>query len=341
MKIQSLIFFLCISIGCFGQVSVGPRHAGKAKKFDKGVLEKFKNTETIFVLSETLDTDDYLKILEDSWDVTPYQIVHIRDFDVEKYLNGKYSIAKLGGFKRTIMRSGTGFSYTSLFTYIDFLMYDWDEISKKLNKMSSKQKKKKKFDIIEENTQKIARVYIFPKDDFIETSMSKSMDETFVSLYIDDVFFNYKPGFIKNYFQKVNSLIKDEEVYWMYENDYEPELRNLSSNKLYIPSYMTIEYNGWTARDSEEDDENIEDIFKKYDYQYEIIDDNELSEKIMNNEKLYYIRYVRMNTERFLQVVNSLNGEIIYRKYIPGLSYKIKSKHIKDLNKDIAKASKR
>lgn len=339
MKISSLIFFVCISIGCFAQVSVGPRHAGKAKKFDKGVLEKFKNTETIFVLSETLDRYDYLRILEDSWDVTPYQIVHIADFDIDKYLNNNYSIAKLGGFKRTTsMDYG---SYTSLFTYIDFLMYDGDEISKNLEKLSPRKKKKRKEDIIEENAQKIARIYIYPKDDFIHTSMSKSMDETFVSLYIDDVFFNYKPGFIKNYFQKVNKLIKDEEVYWMYENDYEVELRNLASNKLYIPSYMAIKYNGWTAKDSEEDEENIEDIFKKYDYQYEIIDDMELSDRIMNNEELYYIRYVRMNTERFLQVVNSKNGEIIYRNYIPGLSYKIKSKHIKNLNKDIARASRK
>tara|TARA_R100000501_G_C2563091_1_gene72949 strand:- start:233 stop:448 length:216 start_codon:yes stop_codon:yes gene_type:complete len=71
---------------------------------------------------------------------------------------------------------------------------------------------------------------------------------------------------------------------------------------------MTIKYNAWTGQDSEEDEENIEDVFKKYDYQYEIIDDTELSKKIMNNENLYYIRYVRMNTERFLQVVNSKNG---------------------------------
>ena len=339
MKIRLLVFLFSISIGCYAQVSVGPTHVGKSKKFDEGVLEKFKNTETIFVLSETLGRYDYLRILEDSWDITPYQIVHIGDFDIDKYLNNKYSIAKLGGFIKTTSMGNGG--YTSLYTYIDFLMYDGDRISKKLNKLSTKKREKKRNDIREDNVQRIARIYIYPKDDFIHTSMSKSIDETFVSLYIDDVFFNYKPGFLKNYFQKVNNLIKDEEIYWMYESDYHKELKSLSSNKLYIPSYMTIKYNAWTGQDSQEDEENIEDVFKKYDYQYEIIDDTELSKKIMNNENLYYIRYVRMNTERFLQVVNSKNGEVVYRNYIPGLSYKIKSKHIKDLNKSIAKASKK
>lgn len=339
MKIQLLAIALCLSVSSFAQVSVGPRHVGKAKKFDKGVLEKFKNTETIFVLSEALGRYDHMKILDDSWDVTPYQIVHIEDFDIEKYLDKNYSIAKLGGFLKTTSLGHGG--YTTLYTYIDFVMYDGDKISKKLKKLSPKKREKKKMEIIEENALKIARIYIFPKDDFIHTSLSKSTEETFTSLYIDDVFFNYKPGFIKNYFQKVNDLIKNEEVYWMYEKDYQEELKNLSSAKLYIPSYMTIKYNGWTAQDSEPDEENIEDIFKKYDYQYEIIDDSALSEKIMNNEELYYIRYVRMNAEKFLQIVNSKNGEIVYRDYIPGLSYKIKSRHIKDINKDIARAAKR
>ena len=338
MRIQSFVLLLFFSVSCLAQVSVGPRHQGRAKKFDKGVLEKFKNTETIFILSETLDRYQSLKILEDSWDVTPYQLVHIGDFDPEKYLNEKYSFAKLGGFLRT-SSLGKG-SYTTLFTYIDFIMYDNEAILKKQKKLSPKRWEKKRMDILEENELKIARIYIFPKSDFIHTTMSKSMDETFVSMYVDDVFYNYKPGFLKNYFQKVNSLIRDEKVYWMYGSDYEEELQNLATRKLYIPSYLSVKYNAWIARDGEEDEENIEDVFKKYDYPYEIIDDTELSERIMNNEELYYIRYVRMNAEKFLQIVNSKNGEIVYRDYIPGFGYRIKSSHIKDLNRDIARAAK-
>lgn len=126
----------------------------------------------------------------------------------------------------------------------------------------------------------------------------------------------------------------------MYEDDYLPDLKKLATHKLYIPSYMNIKFNGWTGQDSEADDNNIDDIFKKYEYQYEIISDDDLNNRILDNQELYYLRYVRMNAERFLQVVNSKTGEIIYRNYITGLSYKIKSKHIKDLNGDIKKALK-
>ncbi|CAA0177339.1 hypothetical protein [Tenacibaculum maritimum] len=334
MKLKVLLLLL-ITFQSYSQVSVGRRHVGKSKKFKKGVLEKFKNTETIFLLSNIYEKEVYEKILKDSWNVTPYKVVDLESFEIENYLSSKYSVAQLAGLKR----SGGG--STSLFTYIDFKIYDSDAIFKKLEKLSPKKRKKKKQDIINKNSSNIARFYIFPKDDFIRTSLSSDIGKIVNSLFTDDVFFNYKPGFLKNYFQKINNLIKNEDIYWMYEDDYLPELKKLTNNKLYIPSYMTIKYSGWMGQDSEEDDENIKDIFRKYDYGYEIISDEEISNKILNNEEFYYLRYVRMNTERFLQVVNSKTGEIIYRDYIMGLSYRIKSKHIKKLSRKIKKVSKK
>ena len=339
MKLKIFVLLLFITLQGYSQVSVSAKHIGKSSKFKKGVLEKFKNTETIFLLSGIYDKSEYDKILKTSWNVTPYKIVDSENFEIEDYISDKYSIAQLAGFKR-IKQMKYGGTSTSLFTYVDIKIYDSEEIFKKLNKLSPKKRAKKKNDIINDNSSNIARFYIFTKDDFIHTSLSKDMNTIVNSLYNDDVFFNYKLGFLQNYFQKINNLLKEEQIYWMYEDDFLPELKKLASKKLYIPSYMTIKYNGWTGQDSEEDDENIEDIFKKYDYKYEIISDEELNNKILNNEELYYLRYVRMNAERFLQVVNSKTGEIIYRNYITGLSYKIKSKHIKELNGKIKKASK-
>tara|TARA_R100000935_G_scaffold8302_7_gene17553 strand:- start:190950 stop:191969 length:1020 start_codon:yes stop_codon:yes gene_type:complete len=337
MKLKILLLLL-ITFQGYSQVSVGPRHIGKSKDFKGGVIEKFKKTETIFLLSNIYDKEEYEKILNDSWNVTSFKIVELEGFNIENYLSNKYSIAQLGGFKRIKqMKSGTS---TSLFTYIDFKVYDSEKIFEKLDKLSPERRKKKRESIINDNSSNIARFYIFPKDDFINTSLSKKMSEIVNSLYTDDVFFNYKLGFLKNYFQKINNLIKNEEIYWMYEDDYLPDLKKLATHKLYIPSYMNIKFNGWTGQDSEADDNNIDDIFKKYEYQYEIISDDDLNNRILDNQELYYLRYVRMNAERFLQVVNSKTGEIIYRNYITGLSYKIKSKHIKDLNGDIKKALK-
>jgi len=241
MKLKTLLLLLLITSQGYSQVSVGPKHIGKSRKFQKGVLEKFKNTETIFLLSNVYEKEEYEKVLNDSWNVTPYRIVDLEKFEIENYLSNEYSIAQLSG-TRLIVQTENGGRSSSVFAYIDFKIYDSDEIFKKLKKLSPKERVKEKKYIISDNSSNIARFYLFPKDDFIHTSLSLDMDDIVIvnSLYTDDVFFNYKPGLLKNYFQKINNLIKDEEIYWIYEEGYLPELKKLTNNKLYIPSYMII-----------------------------------------------------------------------------------------------------
>jgi hypothetical protein len=281
MKFRILLL-LFITFPVFSQVSVGSRHIGTSKNFANGVLEKFKNTETIFLLSNMYDKSEYEKVLNDSWNVTPYKIVELEAFAIEDYLSDKYSIAQLAGFKK-IKTQGTQGSITSSYTYIDFKVYDGDEIFEKLNKLSPEKREEKKESIIDKNASNIARFYIFPKDDFIRTALTKEIPEIVNSLFTDDVFFNYKLGYLKNYFQKINSLIKNEEVYWLYGDDYLPEMKELAENTLYIPSYIGVKFNGWKLEDSNESDDHIQEIFKKYDYEYKIISDDDLSERIMNN----------------------------------------------------------
>lgn len=333
MKLKLIIFLVFFSIENYAQISVAPRHIGPSGKFKKGVLKEFKNTETIFLLSNIFSREEYENILKDSWTVTPYKIVEPHELNLEDFYSGKYSIAQMSGFKR-IGKS------TSLFVYVDLKTYDSEAITKKLSKLSEKKREKKMQEILDDNSNNIARFYLFPKDDFIRT-IYKPMNEIVISLFTEDVFFNYKPGFLKNYFQKMNNLLEDEEISWMYSKDYLPELKKLKSNKLYIPSYLTTKYQGMYGSDSEEGNERIEKLFKNYSYEYEIIDTDLLSEKIMNKEALYYIRYVRMNAERFIQVVNSITGEIIYRDYMTGMSYNIKPKHINEINNKINKAVKK
>ena len=96
------ILLLLITFQSYSQVSVGPRHIGKSEKFKKGVLDKFKSTETIFLLSNIYEKEVYEKILKDSWDVTPYKVVDLESFEIENYLSNKYSVAQLAGFKKIL-----------------------------------------------------------------------------------------------------------------------------------------------------------------------------------------------------------------------------------------------
>lgn len=334
-----LLFLFLITIKGFSQISVSSRHIGPPKSIDKEIMARLKNTETIFLFSTVYEKETYEAILKDTWKVTPYKIVSLEDFNLENYLNDKYSFFQLAGHKR-IKKTDRGPDIISLYTYIDLFLYDNEAIHKKLNKLSPEKKEKKFNDIIQSNTVDLVRFYIHPKEEFIHTSITKEIDEIVNSMYNDDVFYNYKPGFLKNYFQKINNLLLDEETYWLYKTDFTSEIKNLSTQKLYIPSYLTIKYNAWRGTDSPEYDNDVLEVFKTYDYEYEILSDQDISDKIIQNEEFYYLRYVRMNAERFLQIVNSKTGEVIYRFYTTGFGYKITDKHIKEINKKIREASK-
>lgn len=333
-QLKSIItlFFLFISIHIFSQVSVGPKHIGKSSRFDKGVLDQFKNTTTIFVLSDNYDRSTYEQILKESWTVTPYKLVNYDDFSITNYLGEGYSIAQISGFIRTV--SSNRVTRTSFFPYIEINMYDGEEIVKRANELSEKKFKKRFQRIIDGNSISIALFYLHTRDEFLNT---RHLDR----LYREDAFFNDNPGMLKNYFQKINQQLEKEQIYWMFGGDYLPEIKNLTSQKLYIPSYIGIKYNAWKGIDGEEDEGNIHDLLKNYDYDYEMIEENDLSNKILENEEFYYLRYVRVNAERFLQIINSKTGEIVYRDYMPGTSYRIKGKHISNINSKIKRASKK
>lgn len=340
MKAKLLLIFICISFYSFSQISVGSKNGKNQTKADKAMLDAFKKTKTIFVLSDILEKEVYEQILKDSWSVTDYEVVSYKNFSIENYLDDQYSIAQVSGFDKTMHSNPAGAS-TGLFTFVEFKIFDNQAILKKLKKLSSEKNLWKKYRVFANHSQQVASFYLYPNDDFIQKTLHSEIKTVVNSMFTENVFLNYQPGFLKNYFQKINNTIEKGETYAMYEKDHLPELENLISNKLYIPSYASVLYNGWKRKDSERDDQVIQNLFATYGFDYEILSDQELSDRIIQKkEAFYYLRYVRTNGERFMQIVNSASGEIIYRNYMKGLSYNLKSKHIADLS-DKIQASKK
>jgi len=346
MKKLFLILFCFILHNIYPQISVGPTHIGKGKKFKKGVVEKFKKTTTIFILNEKYSEEEYKKILDQVWKVTPFKIVFHEDFDIMDYLRGNYSFFQIKGFSRNVTTS-SGLTTTSLFINLDLNMYNSTKILSKLEKLSPKKIDKKINDILSSYEIGLAQVPLYPKDEFVFGG------NYIEDMYKSDIFFYYNLGLLKNYFQKTSDLLSFEKEYWLYETDYEIDLKELAESKLYVPRYIGVKYNGWIGEDSSQDDDNIKNIFKNYEYGYEIIGNKELSDKIINEENFYYLRYTRRNTEKFLSIVNSITGNIVYRNYpnssgvglgllkLSSFSYKIKPKDIRDISLKIKKALKK
>jgi len=323
MKKLLLGLVLLLTIQSYGQISVSKKHQGKLKKIDIETFNAFKKTTTVFVLSDLYDYEAYDNVLKEVWTVTPYKIVNYKDYKESEYKNEKYSVAILAGLKKTFENSKGG---------------EWYKIRFFL-KLEMFYKKKGKY-----KTKKIAKIFFYPKDEIVwDVIASETKDEKVLNTkwFTDDVYFTYNRGFLKNYLQKINELITNNQSFWMYKSYSKPKLKELTKRILYIPMYVTSKFNALKGEDGKVENKEILELLKIYKYKYKIIDDEILSDKIIDNEDIYYLRYSRIVTERFIEIVNAKTGEVVYKEYKAGLlNYNIKEKNIKSLNKAIVKSSK-
>lgn len=328
-----IIFILMLfTTFSFAQVSISARHIGNLKKIDQEDFTKFKNTKTIFILSEVYTIQDYNKILSEAWKITPFEVIYIKDLNLGDYDLSKTSFSLIGGHIINIQKS-SGSSYNKYYTYIDFFMFNKEKKLKEFKEYEKKSdKKKQKHDLLAENREEFARLYLLPNDELL---LSLFRGDVSFEIYKKPSFYNYKLGFLKNYFQFINNKMAKNESYWFYQNSSTSEFKELKTKTLYIPSYIITHLSG---DDEESKNAKLEDFFKDYDYKYELLNDDIINQKILANEEFYYLRYARVNGERFIQVVNSKNGNIVYANYVTGLSISLKPKHIKEISKEISKA---
>lgn len=292
-------------------------------------LETFKNSTTVFILSEVYDTATNEKILKNAWTVTPYKIVKYKDFNFKDYLDGKHSFAYLQAYRS---ESKTGTIYYG--SYITFCIYDIEDKLKEIEKLEKKSDKKKEdYNIFKEDRTAIANITLFPNTEMTRALSTNDLKEAEKILWEKEAFIDYKAGYLRNYFQAISKFIDTNSPGGMYREGCTPEVKNLKKSTLFM-SYLTAVQSGTWKTDETKVAEEIAGLFKDYKYKHEILDDDALSAKIMSGEEFYYLRFIRDNSERFINVVNSKTGEIVYKNYHPG-GYDFKPDHLKDLKKAV------
>lgn len=320
-----LLILTLMTVKSYGQLSFGMSHIGFARDFKKGYVAERKANKTMFVLSNLFSKEEYEFILNECWDVSDFEVVSLDEYEtkLKEYEAKKesYNVVKMTGYMKT---SDNG-SY--LYIYIGYNSF--------FHIPKEEQKKDREWDV-----NMLSRIELFPNEELRLLNLHNDEDNKKFSylFYNEASMHNYTLGFLKNYFQKLNNLLKDEtEVYWMYEDgEYLPELSKLSKETLLVPDYV-LTHTYLT------EDESREKTFKSYPYKIEFIETDKLDKKIINEEEVYYLRYVQVGAQKFWQVVNSKSGEILYRGYaggISGLSRELKAKHVADLAKAVKKASK-
>jgi hypothetical protein len=168
---------------------------------------------------------------------------------------------------------------------------------------------------------------------------NEKMSVLYKKMYTEKCFTNANLGMLKNYFQQISQSLSKGDKYGLYDDFSKPEIKNLKEKVLYIPEVYKMEYNPWKATENINEDKDLKKLFEDYKYKYEFISDADLEKKILNNEEIYYLRYVSMNANKYLQVVNGKSGDPVY--YFYGvMTYNLKDDDFRGINKAIDKASK-
>lgn len=326
MKAILTTLLLIISFQSISQINVGSNFhpALNAGILDTNQIEQLKKSHTIFVYRDvdTIDLKNFKEQISSIWTISELEFYSYDEFLSEQ--NGfdeSYSfITIVGDLKIRTSTSQNGATMESLICSI--FLNVW-----KLEKG------------IQIN---YARIELFPS--FSTAKMSKQLIKNssvnfsrFVYKNSIGVIYNWNTGYIKNALQYVNNSLLKNEDHWMMESVKSDELKNLSNNTLYVSDEILIKYNYF--KDTENEKHNEIKLFKSYRYKYKILTKEELSEKIQDESPIYYLTYIKSETRKYLIVMNSVTGEIVYSQY-EGNSHNIESKDLAKLAKVIKKKSK-
>ncbi len=369
MKNKIVILFVLSAYGSMAQVSVlKPKiiyhHTliplnNLSKHQKEELLNRFKNTTTIFSLSNIYNPEQYDSILKKAWHVTPYRVVYQPAFNMDNYLDGKYSFARLTYF--VIKDNYNGI--IGINPIIGFYVLREKEFKEHKAKWENKWRKKLKEgeepphayyrqlnNIFYKYSDPVAYIFLSVQDVkyFAEfgnivraKQFQKKSEILYDYLYNKPVIYNYRLGYLKNYFQEVNDYLDQGKDVFVADEWAEKDLSRLKTDTLYIPQNVFENVLLFKKKNIPMSKSEIGEIMSAYPYPYKIISPDELDKKILNDEDIYYLRFVFINTDRSTQVVNAKTGKVVYSRYYGiSLKPKIKKKHMANIANSIKTAHK-
>lgn len=314
--LTALLFTIAITFNAKSQIAIS----------NISEIAKIKSGTTYIAMKDpnSVKVKDYINVFKSYWTISKFEF--IKYSEIEQLISPENSFLTIGGYETNtqfinLYDNGSqkhGINYSNTHIYLELWTCDEEYFQSK--------KKKKKFG----NSDKIqvARMELFT--DF---GTLNNPDNLFQSDYDGNGHIrNWGPGILKNYIQSLMNYLNKSEKLTLYSGMFNAEeMKNLKKEVLYVPEYVLIKFNKFSGNETKKHDEM--DIFKDFKLKYKIISTDELNQKILADKtSFYYLIYVKSSTDKFINVVNSLTGEIIYSMYSP-MSYNINSGDLKALQR--------
>ncbi len=321
MKQLVLVLFILSSFSVQSQVHAGLRdyYGEKTLPNYPKTMDKIKGKKILFVLPDIYTKEEYEKILSESWKFSDYELVPIRDFrdNPSKYLRISTVVAEYQGILTTVNYINPNKLVKQneyVFSFIMFYFVNDIKVGKKETEYDKR---------------------LFGQISFCPDYAKLRNDGYYdYSDLTPEYFRNYKLGYLKNYFTLMSKSLSDNKLHDGYADFVKGEqLKKLKTQKLYITEDVKEKNMGVFNRD----DRDLSKLTADYQFEKEFISVNELNNKIKAGEEFYYLFYNQDNSKKIVSVVNSKTGEVIYNS-LERMSYVIKEKDFKELNKAVSKS---
>lgn len=311
--LTALLLIVCFSNSLKSQIAIS----------NLSEIEKLTNGITYIAMKDP-DSEiskEYIEVFKNNWTISEYEF--IKYSEIENYLSPDNSFLTIGGYEKNYLYANGvrayGRDYTVTHIYLELWTCDDEFFNQNIIKT---------FDY--EDKIQIARIELFT--DF-ETL---SDPDKIVQLDYDGNghIRNWGPGILKNYIQILTSYIQNGNTRYILSNTTNKEqLVNLETEVLYVPDYVLIKFNMFNGDETGRNSEKK--LFKHYPFKYELISINELNNKIMTSDKpFYYLVYVKSSTTKYVSVINSKTGKLVYSEYT-GVSYNLQPKDLKALQERV------
>ncbi len=315
-----LFAILSVSVVTLAQIAIAPSKSlydmGK-DEFKPADLAQFRRSVTHFVyLNEHADKlDAFEKILAANWTVTKYKLIPFED--IEKYAssmgNSFFSIAAF--HKEGNPLDATSISSTNVFYCL------W------MPTESGRGKVKPLY---------LARLIMHHDVNESRPWLGKKSEDILSYYHNKATFHNGDLGHMQTYLKYLNTELLKPNPHRKYfdEEINKKEIKALRTKTLLIPSYCLDKVANYFAK---QDDLDPKVLLAEYKYKYRVVSPEELNKSILEStEPVYYLVYIRSNTDKYITVFNSKNGSLLYSEYEP-VSYNLKPKDFKELREGIIK----
>jgi len=279
-------------------------------------LGLLQNTTTLFVYrdGDKPHVESLQKTLSEAWTYTPLEFISYDDYQSNVY-EETYSFLTLG-YTHRVKESETGAN--SFNTH--FFLSLW----------RPKGEERVNYARIEMHPDRIAYGFAY-----LYAEIEEQRDTIVQVLYQSVPIKNWHISYLKNALQYTQHKLKAKESRGLYTDEKHDQLGYLKRYTLYVPDYCLEKY--IAVKGNEPNRHDPSKLFAKYPYKYKIIPKEELDQLIMTADKpIYYLSYIKSSTMKFVNVLNSKTGELLYSESST-LSYNLKDKDLTRLAKAVKK----